>query len=249
MGKRNIWNRGAKDGLPIFLGYVAVSFTFGVAAQKVLLPFQAVLMSATNFTSAGQFAALGLITASATFWEMAAAQLVVNLRYSLMSCCISQKLESNASAYHRFFIAMGVTDEIFGVSASVKGRLSPVYVYGVMSTALPGWILGTFLGVMSSEFMPPRIMSALGIAIYGMFIAIIFPPVREDCRLVFIIAVSMACSVFCDNIALPQQITPGIKLVVLTLAIAGVAAAMFPLEKRQKMPASGCAAECKGSAR
>ena len=238
----DIWKQGARDGLPVFLGYLAVSFTFGIAARNVLLPVQAVLMSATNYTSAGQFAALGLIAASATFWEMAAAQLVINLRYSLMSCCLSQKLESNTPAYHRFFMAVGITDEVFGLSASVNGRLSPAYTYGIMSAALPGWVLGTFLGVMSSGLMPPVIMSAMGIAIYGMFIAIIFPPVRNDHRLAAVIAASMAFSVLCDSIALPEQITPGLKLIVLTLAIAGAAALLFPLEKKDEQPAHGHAA-------
>ena len=244
----DVWKQGAKDGFPVFLGYVAVSFTFGIAARNVLHPFETVLMSAANYTSAGQFAALGLIAASATFWEMAAAQLVVNLRYSLMACCLSQKLESSAPAYHRFFMAAGLTDEVFGLSASVKGRLSPIYTYGVMSTALPGWVLGTLLGVMSSGLMPPRVMSALGIAIYGMFIAIIFPPVRDDRKLAVIIALSMACSMFCDKIALLARVTPGMKLIGLTLAIAGASALLFPLEQGKKAPANDCPAECEGSA-
>lgn len=241
--------QGAKDGLPIFLGYVAVSFTFGIAALKVLEPFQAVLMSASNYTSAGQFAALGLIAASAGFGEMAAAQMVVNLRYSLMSCCISQKLDSDSPVYHRFFIAMGITDEVFGVTTAVQGSLSPAYAYGVMSVALPGWIFGTFLGVMSTGFMPPNVMSALGIAIYGMFIAIIFPPIRDDHRLALIVTASMACSVCFDNVALLAQITPAMKLIALTLIIAGAAAVLFPLEKREAKPAVGYAAECKEGAR
>lgn len=245
MNKFSVWKQGVKDGLPIFLGYIAVSFTFGIAAQNILRPLQAVFMSASNYTSAGQFAALGLITASVTFWEMAAAQMVINLRYSLMSCFISQKLESNTPGYHRFFIAFGLTDEVFGVSAAVKGRLNPVYTYGVMSAALPGWVLGTLLGVISSGLMPPRVMSALGIAIYGMFIAIIFPPVRKDHKLGLVIAVSMACSVMFDKIAFLAQVSPGIKLIGLTLAIAGAAAVLFPLE-HEKPLANECPAEREG---
>lgn len=227
--KSALWKRGVRDGVPIFLGYVAVSFTFSIAAQKILTPLQAVIMSATNYTSAGQFAALGLIAASAPLWEMAGAQLVINLRYSLMSCSISQKLESATPAWHRFVMAMGLTDEVFGLSATVKGRLSPFYMYGVMTAALPGWVLGTFLGMMSSGVLPPRIMSAMGIAIYGMFIAIIFPPVRENRRLGVVIAVSMACSVLCDNIPLLAGVTPGMRLIGLTLLLAGAAALLFPL--------------------
>lgn len=224
-----LWKRGVRDGIPIFLGYVAVSFTFGMAARKVLHPFHAVLMSAVNYTSAGQFAAIGLIAASASLWEVAAAQLVINLRYSLMSCCISQKLESAASLRHRFLIAAGLTDEVFGLSASLRGALSPWYVYGVMSAALPGWVLGTFLGVWSSDFLPPRVMSAMGIAIYGMFIAIVFPPVGENRRLGLVVAASVLCGVLCDVVTLPAWLTPGMRLIALTLLLAGAAAALFPL--------------------
>lgn len=246
MRTSDIWKQGLKNGVPVFLGYLAVSFTFGIAARNILLPAEAVFMSAVNYTSAGQFAALGLIAASASFWEMAAAQFIVNLRYSLMSCYVSQKLEKSAPFYHRFFMAMGMTDEVFGLAAAVKGPLSPVYVYGVMSAALPGWILGTFLGVMSSGLMPPALMSAMGIAIYGMFIAIIFPPVRHNSKLALVIVASMACSVLCSRVPFLEGLTPGIKLVGLTVLVAGLAAVLFPLEKKddsaEKAPA--CPLEC-----
>lgn len=246
MDKFELWRRGAKNGLPVFFGYLAVSFTFGIAARDILSPAEAVLMSAVNFTSAGQFGALSLIAASVSFWEMAAAQLVINSRYSLMACFISQKLKSGTPFFHRFFIAMGLTDEVFGVSASVKGRLSPVYAYGVMSTALPGWVLGTFLGLISSGLMSAQVMSALGIAIYGMFIAIIFPPVREDRKLAGIIAVAMISSLMFDHIKFLERVTPGLKIIALTLVIAGAAAFLFPLE-RKKLSDDSCAAECEGS--
>lgn len=248
MTKLSIWKQGAKDGLPVFFGYLAVSFSFGIAAQGVLSPVEGFLMSATNYTSAGQFAALSLIAASAGFWEMAAAQLVINLRYSLMSCCIAQKLERGTAAGHRFFIALGLTDEVFGLSAAVKGRLSPIYVYGLMSSALPGWVLGTVLGLASSTVMPPRLMSAMGIAIYGMFIAVIFPPVRDDRRLALIIAVAMVLSAVWDQVALLAHLTAGLKLIGLTLAITGVAAILFPLENPDEASAGRCAAKCEEGA-
>ena len=249
MNKLHLWRQGAKDGLPVFFGYLAVSFTFGIAARHILSPFLSVLMSASNYTSAGQFAALGLIAASATFGEMAAAQLVINLRYSLMSCFLSQKLDHSTPLYHRFLMALGLTDEVFGLSASVKGRLNPFYTYGVMSTALPGWVLGTFLGVVSSEFMPPRVMSAMGIAIYGMFIAIIFPPVRDDHNLAVVISASMVFSVMVEEISLLSQITPGLKLIMLTVIITGAAALLFPVEKKEKLSGGGCPLECEGGLR
>ncbi|SBW04216.1 conserved membrane hypothetical protein [uncultured delta proteobacterium] len=224
-----VWKQGFRDGLPVFFGYLAVSFTFGIAAQNILQPLQAVLMSATNYTSAGQFAALGLIAASSTFWEMAATQCVVNLRYSLMACVISQKLDGSAPGFHRYCIAAGLTDEVFGLCSARPGALRPAFAYGVMSAALPGWVLGTFLGMLSHELMPPSAMSALGIAIYGMFIAIVFPPVRENRTLALVVAASMAGSFLFDCIPALMHITPGFKIILLTVVIASGAAILFPL--------------------
>ena len=139
---------GVQDGIPICLGYIAVSFTFGIMAKNAgLSTWEAVLLSLTNLTSAGQFAGLSLITASASYFEMAFTQLIINLRYSLMSCALSQKIDNHYPSFHRFLIAYGVTDEVFGVSVSRPGRITPWYSYGVMALAAPGWTLGTFLGV------------------------------------------------------------------------------------------------------
>ena len=136
------FRKGIQDGIPIGAGYFAVSFTFGMmAVSGGLTPWQAVLISLTNLTSAGQFAGLGIIVACGSMWEMVLTQLVINLRYCLMSFSLSQKLEKNVSTGHRLAVAFGVTDEIFGVSASQEGRISPWYNYGVMSMAIPGWTL------------------------------------------------------------------------------------------------------------
>ena len=139
--------KGLHDGIPIGLGYLAVSFTFGImAAGAGLTAPEAVLMSFTNLTSAGQFAGLGIIQAGGSLLEMAAAQLIINLRYCLMSCALSQKFSPDMPFLHRFFVSYGVTDEIFGVSVCRQGELSPFYNYGLMGTAVPGWTLGTLLG-------------------------------------------------------------------------------------------------------
>ena len=171
---------GIQDGIPICLGYIAVSFTFGIMAKNAgLSTWEAVLISLTNLTSAGQFAGLSLITASASYFEMAFTQLIINLRYSLMSCALSQKIDNHYPFFHRFLIAYGVTDEVFGVSVSRPGRITPWYSYGVMALAAPGWTLGTFLGVVSGNILPDRIVSALSVALYGMFISINIPPARD----------------------------------------------------------------------
>ena len=186
---------GLIHGIPIGLGYLAVSFTFGImAVSSGLSVFQSVLISLTNLTSAGQFAGLGIITAGSSYLEMAAVQLVINLRYCLMSCSLSQKLDHKMPLFHRFLMAYGVTDEIFGVSVCHPGTLSPFYSYGLMSAAVPGWTLGTLLGALSGSLLPERLLNALGVALYGMFLAIIVPPARENRILRAVVLLSMTAS-------------------------------------------------------
>lgn len=223
-----------KDGFPICLGYIAVSFTFGIMAKKMGLSlFQAVLISGTNFTSAGQFAGLDVIVAGGTYLEMAMTQLIINLRYCLMSCSLSQKIDPNAKFFHRFLIAFGNTDEVFGVSSNVEGRLKPAYSYGAISIALPGWIFGTFLGVVSGNILSDRILSALGVALYGMFIAIVIPPARENKILRGIVAVSVVLSFLFSKISFFSSISSGFKIIILTIVIAGAAAILFPVEEEK----------------
>ena len=176
--------RGMRQGIPVGLGYFVVSFTIGIAARKAdLTPVQAAVMSFTNNTSAGQFASFALIASGAPYLEMAISQAVINLRYCLMSCALSQKLDKELPFYHRLFVAFGVTDEIFGLSISQKGKLDPWYTYGVMSVAIPGWSLGTLAGVLSTGVLPQTFLNAMNMALYGMFIAIFMPAAREDKKL------------------------------------------------------------------
>lgn len=228
------WKNGLKDGIPICLGYFAVSFTFGIMAKNAgLTPFQAVIMSLTNFTSAGQFAALGLIGASSTYLEMAVTQLILNLRYCLMSCSISQKLDAKTDFLHRFLVAHGVSDEIFGVSVCKSGKLNPFYNYGLMSVSMPGWALGTFFGVVSGSVLPERIISALSIALYGMFMAVIIPPAKGNNLLSSIILVAMLISLLFTKISLFSDISSGFKIIILTMLIAGIAAFLFPIKEQE----------------
>lgn len=226
------WKSGVKDGIPICLGYIAVSFTFGIMAKKAgLTAFEAVLMSATNITSAGQFAALGLIASSAPYIEMAVAQLIINLRYCLMSFSLSQKFDSGKSFLHRFLVAIGITDEIFGVSVCREGKLNPFYNYGLMSVAVPGWAFGTFLGVLSGNILPARVVSALSVALYGMFIAVIVPPSKGNKVLTGLILISMALSFVFGLVPFLSFVSPGFKIILLTLLIAGCAAFFFPIKE------------------
>ena len=223
---------GLKDGVPIGLGYLAVSFTFGIMASGAgLNTWQAVVMSFTNLTSAGQFAALGIIQAGAPFVEMAVAQLIINLRYCLMSCSLSQKLESGIPSFHRFLMAYGVTDEIFGVSVCRPGMLSPFYNYGLICVAVPGWTLGTLLGAISGDLLPARLLSALNVALYGMFLAVVIPPAKGNRILTGVILASMALSFLFTRIPALDHISSGFKIIILTIMIAGAAAILFPVKE------------------
>lgn len=226
------WKNGLRDGVPIFLGYFAVSFAFGIMAKKAgLTAFQAVFMSLTNLTSAGQFASLALIGSAAPYLEMAITQLVINLRYCLMSCALSQKLGSQTPLLHRFIVAFGVTDEIFGVSVCREGILSPFYCYGLMSMGIPGWSLGTLCGIISGGLLPERMVSALSVALYGMLIAVIVPSAKGNRVLGGLILISMTMSLLFSMIPLLSQISSGFKIIILTLLIAGTAALLFPIKE------------------
>ena len=230
MNHKLAFKQGLIDGIPIALGYIAVSFTFGILAKDAgLTNFQAVLLSLLNLTSAGQFAGLGIITASASYLEMVFTQLVINLRYCLMSCALSQKLDQHSPFFHRFFMAYGITDEIFGICSTKEGKLDPFYSYGAICVASPGWAFGTFLGVLSGSILPARVLSALGLALYGMFIAIIIPAAKTNKVIAVIILVSMVISFVFTLIPVLNLISSGFRIIILTLLIAGAAALLFPI--------------------
>ncbi|XCP84595.1 AzlC family ABC transporter permease [Roseburia hominis] len=235
MKRRDYLKAGLRDGFPIGLGYLAVSFTFGIMGKNAgISAWEAVLISATNVTSAGQFAGLSLMTAQASYLEVAVTQFIINLRYCLMSCALSQKLDAKMPFFHRFLISYGVTDEIFGVTVSTEGKLSPFYSYGVIGIAVPGWVLGTFLGIISGNILPARVISALSVALYGMFIAIIIPPSRDNKVVAGIVLSSMALSFVFTFAPLLKEISSGFRIIILTLLIAGAAAALFPIKDEAK---------------
>ncbi len=228
----NQFAAGIQDGIPIALGYLAVSFTFGImAADTGLSAPEAVILSLTNLTSAGQFAGLGSIASGASLAEAALTQLIINLRYCLMSCSLSQKLDHSIPFFHRLLIGYGVTDEIFGVSVCREGTLSPLYSYGLMSAAVPGWTLGTLLGAVSGTLLPERLLSALNVALYGMFLAVILPAARKSRIVARILLVSMAASLLFAVLPVLREISSGFRIILLTLLIAGGAAFLFPIKE------------------
>ena len=229
-----LYKRGIKDAMPVFFGYLAVSFAFGITAKSLnVSSLGTVLMSAANFTSAGQFAAVGGIAAGIGYFELALTQLVINLRYCLMSSALSQKISLRAPFFHRFFMAFGNTDEVFALAVSFEGELQPAYYYGLMTAALPGWVGGTALGVFAGDFLPARLLSALGVALYAMFIAIIIPPAKKNKVVAGVVLVSMAASFAFAKLPLLSDVSSGFKIIILTVLLSALAAVLFPIKTEE----------------
>ncbi len=227
--------RGMRDGIPICLGYFAVSFALGIAGRGVgMNAVQAFVMSLTMVASAGQFAAITLIGAGAGVIEMITTTLIVNLRYLLMSCSLTQKLSPDTKFIHRLGLAYCMTDEIFGLSVSVDGFLRPVYTYGITFISVSGWCLGTVLGVIAGNILPALVTNALGVAMYGMFLAIIIPPAKKNHFIGILVAVSMAASGLFSILPYLREISSGFRVIILTLVIAGAAAWLHPIAEEEE---------------
>lgn len=226
------FRRGIKNGVPIALGYFAVSFTLGIAARNAgLNALQGALASVTTVASAGQFAGFQVIAAGASYMEMAIMMLVINARYMLMSCSLSQKLAPDLPFYHRLLVGWGVTDEIFGVAVTVPDTLNPWYNYGMMAISIPGWTIGTAIGITVGNVLPTNVVSALSVGLYGMFLAIIIPPARTNRIIAGLVAVSMLASFAMTKLPLLGGISSGMRTIILTILIAGGAAVLFPVQE------------------
>ena len=229
---KSVFAKGFRDGIPIALGYFAVAFSLGIAARSVgFTAFQALLMSLFNNASAGEFAAFTLVGAGAGYLEVALMTLVTNARYLLMSCALSQKLDASVPLLPRMLIGFDVTDEIFGVSINYPGKLNPWYSYGVILIALPGWAFGTYFGVLMGNALPALIVNALSVSLYGMFIAIIVPPARQNRIVAALIVAAMVLSWLLATIDLFSFMSEGTRVIVLTVAISAFAAWKFPIKE------------------
>ena len=223
--------RGLRDGIPICMGYFAVSFALGITARGIgMNALQAGLMSLGMVASAGEYAAIVLIGSGAGVFEMITTCIVVNLRYFLMSCSLSQKLSPDLPFYHRFLLPYCITDEIFGLSSAVQGWLDPRYSYGMTLVSVAGWTTGTVLGVLLGNIMPAWAVNALSVSLYGMFLAIIIPPARKDRFIAGLVVISMAASGLFAVLPLLREISGGFKVIILTILIAGAAAFIHPIE-------------------
>lgn len=232
---KTAFKSGFKDGIPIGLGYFAVAFSLGIAAKHAgLSPFQGFLASFLCNASAGEYVGFTLIGAGATYIEIALATFVANARYLLMSCSMSQRLDSKMPFIHRILMGFYITDEFFGIAIAKHGTLNPCYTYGAVSFAAPCWAVGTALGVLAGNLLPVRLVSAFSVALFGMFLAIIIPPARKSKILCGLILLSFVCSfaggyipVFCD-------LADGTRTIILTVVLSALAALIFPRKEEDE---------------
>ena len=226
---RKLFAKGFRHGIPIGLGYLSVAFTFGMkAVADGLSPLEALLISMTNVTSAGQFAGLPLILAQASYLEVALTQLIINLRYALMSLSISQKMDSDMNTPRRLFFSFMNTDEIFAVASSQPGKVSHWYLYGLMTAPYLGWSVGTILGAVAGTLLPVFLRNALGIAIFGMFLAIIVPPAKENRVVLGCVLSAFAASAAFAFLPVLRELSSGNRTIILTVVISALAAVLFP---------------------
>ena len=220
-GNRRAFLDGIRDGIPIALGYFAVSFSLGIVARNIgMTPFQGMITSALCNASAGEYAGFTMIAAGAAYLEMAIVTLIANARYLLM--------DPEMPFFHRLLMAFDITDELFGITIARPGYLSPWYMYGAITVALPGWAVGTALGALAGNLMPWRLVSAFSVALYGMFLAIIIPPARKSRILAGLIAISFAASYLAEHLPGISSISSGTRTIILTVVLSSAAAILFP---------------------
>lgn len=232
----NGYRKGLLDGIPIGLGYLSVSFTFGMMAVNRGLPvWAAMLISMTNLTSAGQFAGLGLMISGAPLIEMALTQLTINLRYALMSLSLSQKLHPSVGWIQRLGIAFGNTDEIFALAMQQPQEITARYWFGLMTVPFFGWVGGTFLGGAASTLLPDALRSALGIAIYGMFLAVILPPAREDRSIRTVVLISAVISCLFYYLPVLNRLSSGFVIILCALISSTAMAVLSPIQEEEAL--------------
>ena len=223
---------GIIDSLPIAAGYLGVSFTFGILAVSYGIDaMTATLISLLNLTSAGQFAGITAIAGGSGYFELFLTQLVINLRYSLMSLSLSQKLSSDYGTGRRMISAFVITDEIFAVASSKPHRVTFYYMLGLGFPPILGWTMGTLLGALAGSLLPPSLLSALGLALYAMFVAIVLPPARQDKSIAIAAIIAMTISCIIYYVPVFDGVSSGFSVIITTVISAGITAALFPVSK------------------
>jgi len=235
------WNEykdGIRTGIPVGLGYFSVSFGFGaMAVAQGISALNATLISATNLTSAGQFAGLTLIVAMGTLLEMIVTQLVINSRYSLMSIALAQRMGERIGFFPRLLIAFFNTDEIFALAMARPKALTVPFLLGLGTLPILGWTGGTLMGALAGSVLPQDIRVALGVMLYGMFIAIVVPPARQEKPVFITLVLALILSCLFAWVPVLQTVSAGIAIVICTVAAAAIAAALFPIAEEQEAAA------------
>lgn len=235
MKENNSFLQGIRDGIPICLGYVAVAFAFGIfSVESGLSVIEALLISMTNVTSAGQLAAVPIIAGGGTFIELAVAQLVINLRYSLMSVSLSQKVDKSVRMIDRFLISFVNTDEVFAVSASKKGQVGRNYLYGLILTPYLGWSAGTLVGAIAGNVLPEVVISSLGVAIYGMFIAIVVPPSKKSRPVALCVLTAIVLSCMFKYIPALGAVPQGFAIIICAVVASALFAIIAPVDTEKE---------------
>ncbi len=231
---QNRFLRGMAHGIPIALGYLSVSFGFGIMAVRAgLSPFAATVISASNLTSAGQAAGVDIIAASGAIIEMILVQLTINIRYSLMAISLSQKLDSGFTTPHRLAASYGITDEIFAVCSAQAEPLTPSYMYGMILVAFAGWVSGTALGAAAGQLLPVALSSALGIVLYGMFLAIIIPPSRKNKNVLAVVITAAGISILFRYVI--TAVSGGFAVIISAAAASALGALLFPVKDEEEV--------------
>lgn len=229
---KSVFLRGMRDGIPIALGYYAVAFSLGIIAKKAgLTALVGFVGSLLTRASAGEYGVYSLVVIQAAYAEVVAMCIVTNLRYLLMTTALAQKFPATMPFHHKFLTATCLTDEIFGISIAYGDRLNPWYTYGATATAAPAWALGCMSGIIAGGILPAFIVEALGVALYGMFIAIIIPPAKQDKAVAISIIVSFLLSYGASIAPLVSDISSGMRTIILTIVISAAAALLAPIKK------------------
>jgi len=228
------YTNGVRTGLPVGVGYFSVSFGFGaMAAAQGIRAQDAALISLTNLTSAGQFAGLTLIVAAASFWEVILTQIVINSRYALMSLALSQRMGSRIGLLPRLFIAFFNTDEIFALAMAEKQPLTVPFLMGLGLTPILGWTAGTLCGALAGSVLPLSIRTALGVMLYGMFIAIVVPPAKEEKSVLATVVLALILSCLFRWLPMLTGVSTGIAIVCCTVIAAAICAWLFPIPEEE----------------
>ena len=232
LSHRGWYSKGLRDGIPIGLGYFAVALAIGIAARNAgLTAPQATITSLLIHASAGEYIGITLMAARAGLLEIVLMEGVANARYLLMSCSLSQKIPSDTALWKRLLLGFTITDEIFGVSISVDGKLDPWYSFGAMTAALPSWAAGTCCGVILGNILPTAVVTALSVGLYGMFMAIFMPAARKEPVILGLVGVSFAASYAVNHIPAFAGISSGFQIILLTVVLSLAAALLFPVKE------------------